>query len=262
MKQEGQMNGESSWLFPTTPIEDVLRMRPRSLTLFESHGADPWPWLAQGVGDFCARNGVPYSRFTAELANMPVPEPNLDGAAAPLVDLLDRLVADHRFFTGRTLPAIGRVLSESFDGDQDSLQRLQILSPYWPGFAHSLADHLREEEDVLFQRILRYDSAQRLGFPDPDFQGGSVRVFSTVRLMRHGHRDQELLKEFMDRFLPPRTEHRPCRLMAALHPLFEDFRERLVRHASLESLHLLPRAADLERGLYDLSISGRQEARI
>jgi hypothetical protein len=255
--KEAGMNGESQWLFPTTPLEVILRRRPRSLSLFEASGANPWPFLSLGIGEFGTTHGLDFRGFAESLSALPIPPHGGDWSRAPLTDLLDRLAADHRIFTETDLPAIGRVLSDDFQDDAISMQCLQPLSDHWPRFAHALADHLREEEVVLFLRTLRYDSADRLGFPDPDFEGGSVRVFSTVRLDRKGHRDQELIGEFMERIFSHCGGIPSCRLEAALQPLLEDFRSRFTRHARMEMEHLLPRAAALERGLYDLRISGR-----
>ena len=54
------MDGIKDWLFPTSPVEAVIRFRPLSLELFRRMGVDPWRAPDATVADACVRG----SRFT------------------------------------------------------------------------------------------------------------------------------------------------------------------------------------------------------
>lgn len=255
------MQPESSWLYPSTSAETVLKIRPLAADLFARLGLNPWKALHGGVGELCAEGGIPWSRFFQEVIGLQVPPAESDWKALTLPHLLDFLVSQHREFLHGHLPAIGHVLSSIPDSDAETMGRLRNLAAEWPAFSRSLTAHLQEEEDSLFFRVLRYDACSRHGTADPEFEGGSVRVFTVVRMLEHEHRDIGLFRRFLDKALPgfPRRDGEV--LEERLRPLLSELEAALIRHAWLETEVLFPAGVALEKTIYDLRIRGKVASR-
>lgn len=250
------MDMKTGWLFPTTTLVSILKARPLAMSLFERFQINPWNILNRGLAEACAAGGVPWEDFAEALNKLPIPHPDSDWKSLPSYHLLDFLTAEHREFLYKFIPAIGRALSEDVS-DPDCMLRLRLLVSEWPSFVYALGDHIREEEDALYRRVLRYDSSLRLGWADPDFQGGSVRVFMTVRMLNHGHRDPRMMRTFIDRVMPTVLSHsEPCVLELTIRPLLTRFNAQLGNHARLESEILFPMAVDMEKKVYDQHITG------
>jgi iron-sulfur cluster repair protein YtfE (RIC family) len=250
------MRPRNDWLFPSTKVESLLLARPRAAEVLERLGIDPWANLSSDIGEACARQGIAWDRFLAEMEALAVPASGSDWRKLPISHLLDRLVEEHRAFRREFLPAIGRALSEDWSADPASLEWLQGMAGEWPAFSGALTDHLREEEQVLFPRLLRYEASLRRRSVDPLFAGGSARVFASLRMIDREHRDSVLLRAFLEKALPARPAGAVCALEERLRPLFMAFRVRLRDHARLETEVLYPMAASLEKTLYDRHIGG------
>lgn len=250
------MQPRNDWLFPSTKVESLLLARPRAAELLERLGIDPWANLSSDIGEACVRQGVAWDRILAEMDALPIPDVKSDWRNLPVSHLLDHLVEEHRVFRKEFLPAISRALSEDWSSDPASLEWLQRSAGEWPAFSGALSEHLREEEQVLFPRLLRYEASLRDPGLDPLFNGGSARVFASLRLLEHEHRDLALMRGFLDKALPAFPGSVSCALERRLRPLLTDFRDRLRAHAALETSVLFPMAADLEKALYDLQIQG------
>lgn len=255
------MQPQTNWLFPGTSAESVLKVRPLTAEVFARLGLNPWKAPHGGVGDLCAEGGIPWAEFFREAMALPVPPAGSDWQGLTLPHLLDFLVSQHRELVHGFLPAIGHVLSDIPDADAESLLHLRQLAAEWPSFAASLSAHIREEEDVLFLRLLRYDACSRLGTAGPDFEGGSVRVFTVVRMLDHEHRDMALFRRFLSKALPEYPRREGLAFHARLRPLLAGFEGALGRHARLETEVLLPRGIALEKALYDLHIRGKLASR-
>lgn len=255
------MNSESTWLLPSTPVSTVLKYRPLTADLFALLRLNPWKTPHGSIGDLCAAGGMPWADFFREVMALTVPAADSDWKSLSLPHLLDFLVSQHRDFLHGFLPAIGQVLSDSPGAYGVSLSHLRGLASEWPAFTVSLTSHLREEEDILFLRLLRYDACSRLATAGPDFEGGSVRVFTVVRMHEHEHRDMALFRRFLAKALPdyPGLDGDP--LDARLWPLLKELEEAMGKHARLETEVLFPWGTALEKTLYDLHIQGKLASR-
>lgn len=250
------MRPKIEWLYPATKVETLLIVRPLAAEMLERLGIDPWAHLSGDIGEVCARQGIAWERFVDEMDALAVPAARSDWRSLPIAHLLDRLVEEHRIFRGEFLPAIGRALSEDWSSDPASLEWLQRSAGEWPAFSGALAEHLREEEQVLFPRLLRYEASLRDPRLDPLFNGGSARVFASLRLLEHEHRDLALLRGFLEKTQPEFPGSSSCALEKRLRPLLAGLRDRLRDHAALETSVLFPMASDLEKTLYDIRIQG------
>lgn len=252
------MSDTTNWLFPNTTIGTILRRRPRAMAVFEGSGIDPWKVLNLGLGEVLGSRGLSMNEFVRALRDLPRPSGSTAWKALPVYYLLDFLVEEHRFFLDVAMPAIGRALSDDAGTDSESLQWLDLMSSEWPAFSAAFAVHIREEEESLFERVLRYHSCLLPGGPDPDLEGGSVRVYGAVRLLAHGHRDLELTRTFLEKVAPilPGESSALSALEVRVRPLLEEFQERLIAHANLEAEVLFPMAMAMEKALYDRLIQG------
>lgn len=251
------MEPKYGWLYPTTPVASLLRARPAALAVFERFPLNPWESMHCGIREACVLGGVAWSDFSQALDQLRSPDSRADWTALPICHLLDFLSSEHRDFLEGFIPSIGRALSQDIDGDFDSLQHLRAVASEWPGFVAALTEHIREEEEVLFLRVLRYDTSLRLGWGDPDVKGGSVGVFATVRMLNHEHRDVKLMMDFLERarlLCPAHGE--PSALAASLRPVLDGFSRQLRSHARLEQDVLIPLAMAMEKKLYDQLIRG------
>lgn len=254
------MEMKTGWLFPTTTLVSILKARPLAMSLFEKFQINPWNILNRGIGEACAAVGITWETFAEALHSLEYPERDSDWQSLPSYHLLDFLTSEHREFLYAFIPSIGRALSDDIV-DPDCMMRLKLLISEWPSFVSALGDHIREEEETLFRRVLRYDSSLRLGWADPDFQGGSVRVFMTVRMLNHGHRDPRMMRTFIERAMPAYpSQAEPCAMEANIRPLLTSFSARLGNHARLESDVLFPMAVAMEKKLYDQHITGAARA--
>ena len=251
---------ESGWLFPNTTVETVLKTRPGAMALLEAHGCNPWKSLGAPIAELCAGSGLEWAVFSRELGSLPIPGESSDWKSLPMYRLLDFLVDQHRDLLQGFLPAIGHVLSSLGDADAESLLHIRGLAEEWPAFASSLSAHIREEEEILFLRTLRYDSCLRTQSADPEFAGGSVQVFTVVRMLEHEHRDMALFRGFLSRALPGFPEAGGKVVETRLRPLIAGLQETLGRHSRLETDLLFPWAIRLEKTLYDQRIRGQGEA--
>ena len=257
------MENNSGWLFPTTSMEALLKFRPKALALLEKVGINPWTRLNCGIGLACAEKGVTWETFETAASRLPLPSAQAGSVwqSLPICDLVDYLTAEHREFIHQFIPSIGRILSQDFSRDPGAMLRLGQLCSEWPDFVSTLTRHLREEEDVLFHRILRYDYCLRKGDADPDFEGGSVRVFASTRMLKREHRDLLLMKGFLEKAIPMSGEPAFSNALEnALGPLLSRFQSKLAEHARLEAEILIPRAGQIEKMLYDRHIAGRPHA--
>jgi iron-sulfur cluster repair protein YtfE (RIC family) len=250
------MRREQVWLFPNTRVETVLKTRPMVSELCEHLGLDPWKMLRAGMVELGEEGGIPWPDLEQAVLGLPVPPADTDWAAEPLGRLMDHLARQHREFLREYLPAIGHALADFAGCDPDSLLHLRRLTLEWPDFAAALSAHIREEEDELFLRLLRYEACERRGSVAPEFAGGPAPSFAVVRLQEREHRDLTRLRRFLDQALPDPEGPGEDLLEKRLRPLFSDFAAALGLHAHLETGILLPRGAALERSLSERQIQG------
>jgi iron-sulfur cluster repair protein YtfE (RIC family) len=224
------------------------------MALFEKHGLDPWRRPHMGVAETCEAGGVTWDRFALELENLAVPGRDTDWTALPAYHLLDFLRAEHREFAQVYLPALRYALDSIGPRAAGELCLLRDLVRLWPEFASVLSEHMREEDEFLFPKILRQDCALRGGEVDPDFNQGSVRKFLSTQLLRNErdlHADMDRIAETL-RTAPGNGKFPD----GWADSLLREFIARLRAHSRLESEVLGPMAVELERKLYDRGISG------
>lgn len=248
------MRASEQWIFPGMPVLALLRARPAALKPLEAWGIDPWLDPHARLEALAAAKHIPWTRFEADLEELPSGgcEQKWDSDSIP--DLLDCLVADHRDILGRLVPALRVALARALAAHAEPPPG---PGEGWNEFLTHLEEHIREEENFLFPRLLHYVYCLRHHGRHPDFEGGSVNVYFAIRLLGNEHRQMEALRRFMAgrATLAPGPE-RESPAQAKLAELLAEFQERLERHNHVEEHVLYPKARDLEKCLYDAAIAG------
>lgn len=253
------MRAREQWIFPGMPVLALLRARPAALKPLEVWGIDPWLDPHARLEALAAAKHIPWTKFEAGLVELPASDCERAWNSESIPDLLDCLVADHRDILGRLVPAIRNALSRAPSAHADPLAG---PDGGWNGFVSDLEEHIREEENFLFPRLLHYAYCLRHHGRHPDFDGGSVNVYIAIRLLGNEHRQMDALRRFMagrEALAPGPEEESPAR--EKLAELLAEFQERLERHNHVEEHVLYPKARDLEKSLYDSAIAGAAASR-
>ncbi len=241
-------------IYPGTSALTVLRYRPIAMAVFEKYGLDPWQNPDVSIADLCSRHGFAWSRFDADLEALCVPPKDTDWKAHPIYQLLDFLRQEHREFEHGYLPAIR--YAEDLEGRRGTrMALLHSLGRLWPEFRAGLLEHLREEEELLFPRILRHGHALRTGRFDARLQGKSLRPFVAAHLLKNENRLIADLGRLRNTIAAEGNAAAPAP-SGHLLPLLSEFHDRLEAHARLEAEDLYPRALENEQKLF-----GREAAK-
>jgi iron-sulfur cluster repair protein YtfE (RIC family) len=255
------MQGIEAWLFPATPVATVLRKRPGSIALLEKHGMDPYDPALPTIGILCSNGNISWEAFAAGLQSLPEPGPETDWKNQPVFLLLDYLTREHRRFIGEILPSILSALSRQMTGNADSLRRLRYMAEEWPGFSVGLQEHIQEEEEFLFPKLLRYDYGLRHQNRHPDFTDGSVTVYVALQMLRDEKKQMTFIRRFLNEVLfTHAVADSSFSPEARLEPLLEDLQFRLLGHSSLETNVLFPWAKAAEKASLDGMIAGNGTA--
>jgi regulator of cell morphogenesis and NO signaling len=249
------MKSLKNWLYPETPLHTVLAIRPLALSVLEEMEVSPYRDANLQIGEACRQAGVAWERFSERLASLTVPARNCDWARLPICHLLDFLTQEHRDFIESFMPAIKSGFT-SGEGRKDFLCPLHPLIHAWPALSASLMEHIEAEETFLFPKILRYAYCDKHHQSNPDFSGGSVKVFVAMQLMRNEEKQVIALGKFLDATAfsaSAKTRDVPT---SGLFHLLQSFQDRLIGHALLEREILFPLAVALEKHVYDANIQG------
>lgn len=246
------MRHEQVWLFPNTGIETVLKTRPMAAELFDHLGLEPWKMFPASIAELGEEGGIPWPDLEAAILGMPIPPEDSPWASLPLCRLMDHLARQHREFQREYLPAIGHALADFAGSDADSLLHLRLLAEAWPAFTASLSEHIREEEDSVFLRLLRYQACERKGSLAP-LRAEGCRGVPAAPGQEQEHRDVMGLRRILAQALPDPEGPGEDRLERLLRPLLTAFAAGLARHARLETEILLPRGMALEASLRNLA---------
>jgi iron-sulfur cluster repair protein YtfE (RIC family) len=241
-------------IVPEMSALSLLKARPSVLSRLERWGIDPWLDPDARLGTLAASLGLPWSVFAAALASVPSGAGRADLENAPLPEILDYLVADHREILGELVPAIRTALACLPPGPDGAPAGLDGI---WNAFTSGLEAHMREEESFLFPRLLHYLHCLRHHGQHPDFAGGSVNVYIAIRLLGNERLQMDALRRLLQgrnalAARPGTGSAEQENLLASLAV----FEARLERHNHEEEKILYPIARELEKSLYDAAIAG------
>jgi iron-sulfur cluster repair protein YtfE (RIC family) len=242
-------------LFPDTPLQTLLTIRPMAMHLLETWGIDPYSAPSAKAEDLCRISGLDWKTVLLAFDALETPARDSEWDKLPLYHFLDFLTHEHRVFVHEFIPAVRNAFLAG-EGRQDYLGLLHPLILAWPAFSASLIGHIADEEAFLFPRIMHYEYHLRHGGTAPDFSEGSVRVFAAVHLMRAEQKQISLIREFLDASRYSRLSEEMEGAAQAVFRLLQAFHQRLLEHSRMEREILFPLAGSMEKQVYDRCIDG------
>ena len=205
----------------------------------------------------CSLNQIPLDTFLVEFKSLSKPERHTEWKDQPIYFLIDFLSREHWHFLQRVLPAIKRSITEEKSENVESLRRIGYLVQEWPKFSSALQEHINEEENFLFPKIIHYDYCYRNQKDHADFLGGSVNVYVALKMLGKETEQMAAIRRFLSEMLFSKAVlHGEDPLDDQLTKQLKDFHEKLIAHSSLESEVLFPMAKAVEKAMMDNQIAG------
>lgn len=242
---------------PDTTLRGILRLRPRSVAIFERESAFRfWNHLDESLGAFCRLLALDQDSLAHRLESLPAVPPDTDWAAKPVYHLIDYLTRNHEDFRDMDMKGIEALLSrERLPGYPDGYVEKLMLQEF-RHFEQGFLKHMEEEEVFLFPKIIRNEACFRHPALDPEAYKGSVNLY----LKLESHKPEDVFKRMLASIrekLRNQLMHQPAvDLVRETLVALESFEGRLLAHADLEADVLFPRAGRLEQELYEGSVPG------
>lgn len=232
-----------------TPVRDVLRAHPTTLSVFERHRLDYCCGGGRALRDACAKAAVDEQLVLRELddaiAGPRSPYSELPPEELDVGALLSHVLGTHHVVTRQaaaTLPALARKVA-SVHGSKDA--SLIALSAEVTRLFEDLEHHMQCEEQVLFPYLVSLVESARRGerHARPPFG----KAENPIRAMRAEHDAAgEVLAEIArlthGYVVPPGA----CGSWTALIQGLEAHTKDLMRHVWTENEVLFPKAIALE----------------
>ena len=244
------MDNLQNWLFPTTQVGQIIKVRPLSLALFYRLGLDPWREPSQAVDAFFRNNDAESKPFLKELAGLPVPSRYSPWENLPCYYLIDYLTNEHRIILHVDLPAIVSKLDMGMDVARDGEAAVRLLSRAIAKFTDGLQAHLREEEDLIFPTILRNDFILSHDRQKKAGSQVSQRLNAEARLLGQEERLKSDLDFLVALAYPTWCAEKDAGVENSLCQMVMHLEEKLRVHSRLELDVLLLMAARIERELH------------
>ncbi len=236
---------------PDSVIQDVLRLRPRLADNLVALGREPWERPRATLVEVF-RNRHTAEKFVAMAADVPIPPSDSPWNELPPSHLADHLTQNHREFAHVTIPDL-----LGFFGEWDSLDpEIADVHEDFEAFVRRLQAEIDYEETQFFPRVLRYDACLHDPAVNPEFNGGSLRVAVAYRRSHAPDLHPNRLGSLIDRLQDTQALQNGDTWAELLVARLEDFRTQFEEHERLETEVLFPLALEMEKTLYNLSISG------
>ena len=217
----------------TSSLSQLIRMRPIVIEYLETARHPFWHHLDMTIESFCRETDLDLADLLDVAEKSPVPQANLDWSQERSYRIADFLVAEHRQFRHEDLPLFNRLFSQQGSGDYPDAFGKKFAHQTFRSFEESLLEHMYEEEEHVFPYILRLEEACNF---NRDAGFNVTHHISATMIASLGH----VYEQHLDR-LALNT--------GTLKNEMEDFKNRMLRHASLETEVLFPRAKAMEKRL-------------
>lgn len=243
-----------SLVSPQTAVRTLIKARPLAVGLLDKRNVRFWDSLDFPLGDLVRRDEL--GEFLDEMAFARIPAEDTDWQSLPLYHLADYLTESHRVFLLHDVSEIRHLLDIHALADSEESEGLRDIQTAFREFTRELQSHLDEEEGWLFPRILRYEACLRDGQVHPEFHRGSIQEYLAIRMNQEEKRVGHACEAVADRVRRHAQAHADSFAARELSGLLDAMRMRLAAHAGLETGILFPKALEMERKLYNLSING------
>ncbi len=241
----------------STSLAKMLQIRPAAVELLEKTGKPFWNHLDLTLADFCRETGTVFAAFLKQTANLPIAAPDANFAQEPLYRLLDYLTQNHRDFQGKDLPEISHLLDVHNIPVYPDGYVLKLAHQTFRAFEEKFLEHMREEEEHVFPHILRLEAALRTPGLKPVLHRASVSVFAAIQSHAAEEELKRMIAEVREKVRNHRLQEPTATVTDEVYRQLESFEGRFSAHAALETGVLFPRAAEIERRLFNREFKGK-----
>ncbi len=229
-------------------VREIALAAPATTRVFEEFGIDYCCGGRRSLDEACRTAGVPLADVEEKLdqaLHVPLNDGRTDPEFRPPAELIDHILSTHHVYTttelDRLIPLAEKVAAKHGEAHPELIEVRDLFI----SMAHSLKDHMRREENVLFPYILELVTSAARGSSAPLPHFATVR--NPIRMMETEHdvEGQRLrcMRELTDNYTVPAGA---CPSYTALYAGLEELELDLHRHIHLENNVLFPAAIALE----------------
>ncbi len=234
----------------TESIRARLKLHPRFVKVFEENfGYSFWNHLDSTIADVCAEFQKNENEIVAQLsalAELPIVR---NWPQRPLYELVEFLTCEHTQFKTRDLPNVHRLLDECRIKYGLEKPMLLELDRTFHDFRLGFLNHMEEEEDFLFIKILRTEASVKYPEIYPEVYTGSVSMYPPSMLLSSEAEVAEMISTILSKAESISDESHPGWDEEPLLKALKAFDAKIKAHAELEVAILLPRAKAMEAEL-------------
>ena len=221
---------------PDTTVADIASAIPSSVRVFGRHHIDFCCGGKRPLAGVCESQGLSFEALVRDIeTGAQAPAPGRDWREAPLVDIIDFILATYHQPLREELPRLGslaaKVLKVHGAKDPATLARIDAIVR---DLSADLLQHMWKEEQVLFPAIRAAEAAGAA--PAMPLEG-------PIGVMEHEHDSAgELLAELHRITGGYAVPEWACATARALYQGLEEFERAMHLHVHLENNVLFPRA--------------------
>lgn len=207
------------------------------------------------LGQVCAEKGLDLLQVTKNLEQAAQPQKDNKGVALtslPIDVVVEYLKHAHHVFIKDRLHYITRLVEHLPDGSNPAIADLKFVFPL---FVEDFIVHVYEEEDTLFDYVLKLNSLCHGELRNPGIIHHHMQRFSLQEfVMEHEIHDDEMagIRQITQDYAV--SESTPLHLRIVYAEL-QSFEQELITHAGIENNILFPKALSLEKQAKDLLLS-------
>lgn len=226
-------------------IADLVEKNPASAKALHFLGIHFYNYSENTLGEICQKRGIDEQLVIKKL-NEAVSTPHnhtIDLVNYPLDLIVEYLRHSHYIFIKDRLPYLRQLIE---DYPQEDSHLIQELKTVFPEFSREFIEHVYEEEDRLFDYVLRLKKMAEKGqsnapidLPEKDFS------LDELEKEHHQHDDEmQGIKEITRNYTAQEGSDLHYRVILET---LQKFSEELKNHAKIENEILFPKAKVLEK---------------
>jgi regulator of cell morphogenesis and NO signaling len=226
-------------------VGDTVAHDVRSAAIFSRHGIDFCCGGRRSIAEACEKHGVDPERVLDEIRALEAtPAEGIDLTAAPVDDIIDRIMRHHAYVRAQT-PLIMGYLWKLTGKHGDTRVELPTAVRVFGDLTDELFRHMEKEERILFPYIRAMAERERSGGGLQRMPFGTIR--NPIRMMEEEHQgaaaDLSFLRTVTHGYVAPPDA---CNTWRACYAALDEFEQDLHEHVHLENSVLFPAALRME----------------